>query len=90
MQFLSHFFKAQERHFEKGRSLERFYPLYEAIDSFLFATAKPTTGAVHVRDSVDLKRIMITVVLALVPTIIMAIYNTGLQANLAIAEGATP
>ncbi len=77
-------------HFEKGGRFERLYPLYEAIDAFLYATAKPTKGSVHVRDGADLKRVMITVVIALVPCMLMALYNTGLQANLAIRAGAEP
>lgn len=75
-------------HFEKGGKLERLYPLYEAMDTFLFATSRPTHGTVHVRDGADMKRVMITVVLSLVPCMLMALYNTGLQANLAIAAGA--
>jgi len=90
MRSLSDLFQSQARHFESGGRLAKLYPLYEAVDSFLFSTAKPTRGRVHVRDGVDLKRVMITVVVALVPTIVMAIYNTGLQANLAIAKGAAP
>jgi Na+-transporting NADH:ubiquinone oxidoreductase subunit B len=90
MQFLSDFFKSQERHFNPGGKMARLHPLYEAVDSFVFATSKPTKGAVHVRDGVDLKRIMITVVIALIPPMLMAIYNTGLQANIAVSEGATP
>jgi Na+-transporting NADH:ubiquinone oxidoreductase subunit B len=68
--------------FEKGGKLERLYPLYEALDTFLYTPGEVTKGASHVRDAIDLKRIMITVVAALTPAIIMAMYNTGLQANL--------
>jgi Na+-transporting NADH:ubiquinone oxidoreductase subunit B len=73
--------------FEKGGALERFYPLYEAMDTFFFATSRPATGTVHVRDAADLKRVMITVFVALMPCAVMAMYNTGLQANLAIEAG---
>ena len=73
--------------FEKGGGLERFYPLFEAVDTFFYATSRPTKGALHVRDGADLKRVMITVVMALVPCALMAMYNTGLQANLAIQAG---
>lgn len=86
----SNFMKSGARHFETGGKFHRLAPLYEALDSFLFATAKPTQGKVHVRDSVDLKRVMITVVISLLPCAAMAMYNTGLQANLAIAAGAVP
>ncbi len=70
--------------FLKGGSLERLYPLYEALDTFLFASNRVTEKAPHVRDAVDMKRIMITVLISLVPCVIMAMWNTGLQANSAL------
>jgi Na+-transporting NADH:ubiquinone oxidoreductase subunit B len=79
-----------EPQFHKGGRLERFYPLYEAADTFLYTPGSVTSGPSHVRDSVDLKRIMSIVVLSLAGTIAMAIYNTGLQANLAIESGSQP
>jgi len=79
-----------EPEFHKGGRLERFYPLYEAADTFLYTPGSVTSGASHVRDGVDLKRIMSIVVVSLVGTIVMAIYNTGLQAHLAIENGSQP
>lgn len=76
--------------FEKGGKLEKLYPLYEAQDTFLYTPGETTGKASHVRDANDLKRIMITVVVALVPAILVAMYNTGLQAHKAIAGGALP
>lgn len=73
-------------HFAKGGKLEKLYPLYEAIDTFLYSPGQVTQGATHVRDGMDLKRMMITVAISLVPCIFMAIYNTGYQANTAIVE----
>jgi Na+-transporting NADH:ubiquinone oxidoreductase subunit B len=70
--------------FHPGGKLERFYPLYEAADTFFYAPAKTTTTGAHVRDALDLKRMMILVVIACLPCVLMAIYNTGLQANLAL------
>ncbi len=72
------------RHFEKGAPLERWYPLYEALDSFLFGSNENTKAAPHVRDSIDLKRIMTTVLIALIPCTFMAMWNTGYQANMVI------
>ncbi len=72
--------------FEAGGKLERFYPLYEATDTFLFTTDDVTATAPHVRDSMDLKRIMTLVVYALLPCVFMAMWNTGYQANLAMQE----
>lgn len=73
-------------HFHKGGKLERVFPLYELVDTFLFTPADVTKGAAHVRDHIDLKRVMSIVVVALVPCIVMALWNTGYQANLALAE----
>ena len=70
--------------FDKGGKLERFYPLYEATDTFLYSTDEVTTVEPHVRDSVDVKRIMTLVVYALLPCVFMAMWNTGYQANLAM------
>ncbi len=76
----------QEKHFLKGGKLEKFFPLYEAVDTFLYTPAAPTRTASHVRDLMDLKRMMMTVVIALIPAVLMAVYNTGLQANLGMEE----
>lgn len=72
--------------FHKGGKLEKYYPVYEALDTFAYTPDTVTTGPTHVRDGIDLKRMMITVVWALIPCIFMAMYNTGLQANLALAK----
>ncbi|MEE2965809.1 MAG: NADH:ubiquinone reductase (Na(+)-transporting) subunit B [Acidobacteriota bacterium] len=76
--------------FEKGGPLERLYPLWEAQDTFLYTPGDVTQAAPHVRDALDMKRLMTTVVIALAGCIYMALYNTGYQANLAIAAGAAP
>ena len=59
--------------------LKRFYPLHDALDTFLYSTNKQTSKAPYVRDSIDLKRTMIIVVLALLPSFFFGIYNVGLQ-----------
>ncbi len=70
--------------FHPGGRLERFYPLYEAADTFFYSPGNVTKTGAHVRDAMDLKRMMILVVIATLPCVFMAFYNTGLQANLAI------
>lgn len=72
-----------EPHFSNDGKLRWAYPLYEAADTFLFTPGEVTHGPSHVRDSMDLKRMMTTVVVALLPCILMAMWNTGFQANLA-------
>ena len=86
MKFLPNLLDQVEPHFEKGGKLEILYPAYEAADTFLYTPKDVTKGASHIRDSIDLKRTMITVVLALIPCIFMAMWNTGYQANLAMKE----
>ena len=71
-------------HFTSGGKYERLYPLYEAADSFIYTPGEVTEGAPHVRDAIDLKRVMITVVIALIPCFFMAMWNTGYQANSAM------
>jgi len=77
-------------HFEKEGRFAKLYPLYEAVDSLLYTTGSVTRTASHVRDGLDLKRMMMAVVIALVPCMLMAMYNTGYQAHLSIAAGALP
>ncbi|MAT56608.1 MAG: NADH:ubiquinone reductase (Na(+)-transporting) subunit B [Ignavibacteriae bacterium] len=86
MKLLRNLLDKQEKHFLKGGKLEKFFPLYEAVDTFLYTPASPTKAASHVRDVMDLKRMMMTVVIALLPAVLMAFYNTGLQANLGLQK----
>ena len=76
--------------FEKGGKLEQLYPLYEAQDTILFTPSDVTKGDSHARDGLDLKRMMISVVVALSPCMLFAMWNTGYQAHLAIGAGALP
>ena len=90
MRLLRALLDSQAKHFKKGGKLEALYPLYEANDTFLYTPGEVTSGASHVRDGLDLKRMMVTVVLSLLGCVFMAMYNTGYQANLAISHGALP
>lgn len=64
--------------FEKGGKFERFYYAFEAGETFLF-TPNHTTGikGTHIKDAIDLKRMMMTVVIALIPPLLFGIYNVG-------------
>jgi Na+-transporting NADH:ubiquinone oxidoreductase subunit B len=73
-----------EPHFVKGGKLETYYGLYEMVDTFIYTPSDVTRGKTHVRDGNDLKRTMTFVVIATFFCIMMAMYNTGYQANLAI------
>ncbi|MGD0959573.1 MAG: NADH:ubiquinone reductase (Na(+)-transporting) subunit B [Methylomonas sp.] len=73
-----------EPHFTKGGKLEKYYGLYEMVDTFIYTPADVTRGKTHVRDGNDLKRTMTFVVIATSFCVLMAWYNTGYQANLAM------
>jgi Na+-transporting NADH:ubiquinone oxidoreductase subunit B len=83
VKFLESILEKLAPHFEKGGKLEKLYPLFEAADTFMFTPSKTTSGYPHIRDHFDMKRMMISVVVALIPCVIMAAYNTGYQALLA-------
>ena len=74
--------------FEKGGKYEKMYPLYEAVDTGLYRPPSVTNNTAHVRDGIDLKRIMITVWVCTFPAMFFGMYNIGLQANGALAAGA--
>jgi Na+-transporting NADH:ubiquinone oxidoreductase subunit B len=74
--------------FHKGGPLESLYPLYEANDTFLYTPGEVAKGKTHVRDAIDTKRMMSMVIVALIPCILMAMYNTGFQAQKIFAAGA--
>ena len=71
--------------FTKGGLLSWFYPLYEGTFTFLYSSGRVTTGKTHVRDFVDLKRVMIIVWLAVFPAMFWGWYNIGNQTVLAIS-----
>ncbi|WP_372609503.1 NADH:ubiquinone reductase (Na(+)-transporting) subunit B [Halomonas sp.] len=76
-----------EPHFHKGGKYEKFYPLYEAVDTIFYAPPDVAKTTAHVRDGIDLKRIMITVWLCTFPAMFFGMWSAGWQANLAIADG---
>ena len=84
MKPLRHLLDRMRPAFEDDGKLHALYPLYEAIETFLYSNDHATPGAPHVRDSLDLKRLMVIVVVALLPAVWMAMWNTGYQANLAL------
>ena len=75
-----------EPHFHKGGKWESWYALYEAVDTALFKPSDVTKNSSHVRDSIDLKRVMITVWMATFPTMFFGVWNVGFQANTIMLE----
>lgn len=75
-----------EPHFSRGGRLERLYVLYEMVDTLFYSPPNTTVGAPHIRDALDLKRVMGYVWMATFPVMFMACFNTGYQANVAMAS----
>ncbi|AWI78546.1 NADH:ubiquinone reductase (Na(+)-transporting) subunit B [Parazoarcus communis] len=70
-----------EHHFEKGGKHEKWYALYEAVDTALYRPSSVTRTTAHVRDGLDLKRMMITVWMCTFPALFFGMWNIGFQAN---------
>lgn len=70
-----------EHNFEKGGRFEKWYALYEAADTFLYRPASVTKTTAHVRDGIDLKRMMMTVWFCVMPALFFGMWNIGYQAN---------
>ncbi|MAY82905.1 MAG: NADH:ubiquinone reductase (Na(+)-transporting) subunit B [Flavobacteriales bacterium] len=75
--------------FDEGGKLEKFYPAYDALETFLFVPPHTAKKGAHIRDGVDMKRTMIIVVLAMIPALLFGMWNTGHQHFLATGEAAT-
>lgn len=75
-----------EPHFHKGGRYEKWYALYEAVDTIFYSPASVTRTTAHVRDGIDLKRIMITVWFCTFPAMFFGMWNIGFQANTAMLE----
>ena len=79
MKFLQNIFDKMRPDFEKGGKFEKLYPLFEAKESFTFVTRDRTKSGAHIRDALDTKRMMSTVIVALIPSMLFGIYNVGYQ-----------
>ncbi|MFB9885611.1 NADH:ubiquinone reductase (Na(+)-transporting) subunit B [Balneatrix alpica] len=78
-----------EPHFHKGGKYENWYALYEAVDTIFYTPPSVTKSASHVRDALDLKRMMIMVWMCTFPAMFFGMYNVGNNALEAIAAGAS-
>ncbi|WP_421779314.1 NADH:ubiquinone reductase (Na(+)-transporting) subunit B [Kiloniella litopenaei] len=81
---IRNFFDRIEPHFTQGGKYEKFFPIYEMVESFLYTPKTVTKVAPHARSYVDMKRIMTYVVIATIPCILIGLYNVGLQTNTAM------
>ena len=77
MNFLKNILKQSGKLFEEGKPLSWAYPVWEATDTILFSTDKQTSSGPHIRDNMDIKRVMFSVVIALIPCYLFGAYNIG-------------
>ena len=83
MKFLRNYLDRIKPSFDKGGKFQMFHSTFEAFESFLFVPDKVTTRGTHIRDSIDLKRTMTVVIIALMPTLLFGMWNVGYQHALA-------
>tara|TARA_B110000467_G_C18336996_1_gene498945 strand:- start:1586 stop:2731 length:1146 start_codon:yes stop_codon:yes gene_type:complete len=86
MKLFKNLLGAVKPHFEKGGKLEKLYPAYDAFETFLFVPDHSSKQGAHVRDAIDLKRTMITVVIAMLPALLFGMWNVGSQHFQAIGQ----
>ena len=87
MQIFKNLLSTIKPHFEKGGKLEKFYYGYDAFETFLFVPGHSThKGETHIKDSIDLKRTMFTVIVAMTPCLLFGIWNVGHQYYLNLGE----
>ena len=80
------FFNSVEPLFQKDGKYEKFYPIFEMVETIFYTSSTVTKAAPHARSFVDMKRIMTYVVIATIPCVLWAFYNTGLQTNIALSN----
>jgi Na+-transporting NADH:ubiquinone oxidoreductase subunit B len=84
MKFLQHILHEQKKNFLPGGKLEKFYYAFEAIETLMFVPDSTTASrGVQVRDAIDLKRMMMTVIIAMIPCLLFGMWNVGHQHALA-------
>ena len=77
MQFMRNILDKIEPHFSKDGKFSKYYPIYEAADTFLFSPSIKTQSGPHIRDAIDIKRVMFFVIIAMFPALMFGIYNVG-------------
>ena len=83
MKALRNFLDKIKPNFEEGGKLGMFRSVFDGFETFLFTPNTTSKSGVHIHDSIDSKRTMIVVVIALIPALLFGMYNTGYQHNLA-------
>ncbi len=86
MRALRNYLNKIKPNFEEGGKLHWLYSTFEAFESFLFVPNKTSKSGVHIHDARDSKRTMVIVIIALIPALLVGMYNVGLQHYMAIGQ----
>lgn len=86
MKALRNFIDKMKPNFEPGGQFQKFQSVFEGLETFLFVPGTTSKNGVHIHDSIDAKRTMTVVILALLPSLLFGMYNVGYQHYLAIGE----
>ena len=86
MKALKNYIDKIKPHFEPGGKLSMFQSVFEGFESFLFVPNTTSRSGVHIHDSIDSKRTMIVVIIALLPAMLFGMYKVGYQHYLSIGE----
>tara|TARA_R110002096_G_scaffold237751_5_gene428620 strand:+ start:4099 stop:5283 length:1185 start_codon:yes stop_codon:yes gene_type:complete len=89
MKVLHNLLDSIKPNFEKGGKLEKLYPVYDGLATFLFVPGHTAHSGAHIRDGIDLKRTMNTVIMALIPTLLFGMWNVGYQHFIALGQEVT-
>jgi Na+-transporting NADH:ubiquinone oxidoreductase subunit B len=84
MKVFKNLFDSVRPNFQKGGKFEKYWPVLDGFETFMFVPGHSAHSGAHIRDSIDMKRTMIFVVIALIPCLLFGIWNTGYQHHLAI------
>lgn len=86
MKFIKNMLDNMRPKFEEGGKLHAFHSLFDAMDTFFYTPEQTTVSGCHIRDAVDNKRTMFTVVIALIPALLFGMYNIGYQHYLSLGQ----
>lgn len=77
MKLFKNILESVKPHFVEGGKLEKYYPVYDGFATFLFTPGHTSHSGAHVRDAIDLKRTMVTVIFAMIPCLLFGMWNAG-------------
>ena len=86
MKPLRKFLDGLKPRFTSGGSLEKYFPIYDVVENLFYSSDKRTFGSIHVRDSIDLQKVMVVVWMATFPAMFYGMYNLGYQSLAAFEE----